>query len=433
MAAIWGVVAPLGQNGCEPEMKSNTLSDKLMGFSPLLLLVPPLTLGPRSFYAFEFLPAIFAIMPLFAFRIRTSAAGFCFVLCLLFFALLTMLLQVVLLGTTEALVFFRLLNLVLLFLIMLSTLENTERIVRVAAFSFSVAVALAYGQILDWQIFSGGLGINRLVATLYPYTGTLDERGLGITGGLSLKTNSALSPTSIGSGHTIIAGNLFAVISIALLYWRKPFLFSMTALVTVLTFSRGSWLILFIGVVLVLMGSSGNHYPRVNLKTSVQLLVGSIFGALTLYLSPFWDYMVFRVQNTLGVFGFITNYRGTLYDPRTTEVWPTFIEQMNEIGFIAWAVGSNLTIPTDSGILLVFRESGGLGFFFFLALGIGLYVSTRRDRLVRALLLALLVGSVFNPVHQGYQLIFVVIFVSAIQGVNYFRQRTNAHASNSPA
>lgn len=394
-----------------------------MDFSPLLLIVPALTIGPRSLYAFELLPAVLAVLLLLSRKTRTTAARFLFIWFLLAFSLLATLSQVVLLGDIRAMAFFRLLNLAILFIMMVSILENDARIKRVAAFSFSAAIVFAYGQIVDGQFFSNSLGINRLVATLYPYTGALDDKSMNITGGLLLKTNSAFSPTSIGAGHTIIAGNLFAVMAITLLHWRKPYFFALSALVTIVTFSRGSWLILLVGVLLVALHTARDGNPIMRAKTMAQFLVGGAFVGLALYLGPFRDYMMFRVLNTLGVFGFVDNFEGTAYDPRTSEIWPRFIEQMNEVGFHAWVVGSKLTIPTDSGILLIFRESGGLGALFFLVLGVGLYIATRRDHLVGALLLSLLVGSVFNPVQQGYQLIFVVIFVAAIQSVCNVRRK----------
>jgi hypothetical protein len=387
---------------------------KLSRFSPLLILLPSFAFGSRSIYFFEFVP-LFAIALLGIMgKARVRWLPFLYLIVLLVLITVMSIGQILLYGGVQSWAILRILNLVILFLVFSSLYSNVKELQGMVVLAISVAVGVAYLQMIDNFAFQGILRINEIVAFLYPYRGDLGERGLAITGGLSLKTNSVLSPTSIGAGHTIIAGNLFAVMAITLLFWQRLFLFSLCSLLTFVTFSRGSWLFLLIGIVIFVFFIL-KEMKKSSMKNILKILFVFLGAGLVLYLSPFYQYAIFRIENTLFVFGLIDSAVGNQIDPRTSVVWPDFIDAMNAIGYFAWLFGSDLNIPTDSGWLLIFRDNGLIGFVAFILLLGGLYLGAQKDRLVTALLIAFIIASIVNPVHQGYQLLFLVVIVAVIQ------------------
>jgi len=278
-----------------------------------------------------------------------------------------------------------------------------------------LATGLAYVQILDNLLFGGALSVSKIVGMFYPYRGELTERGLDITGGAPIKTNSVLSPTSILEGHTILAGNFFAVGAIIMLFWKKPFLFFATALIAILTFSRGSWLMLGVGFMFWLITVRWTVRPIVFAK----YLIGFVSCFLFVRYSTFWDYLSFRIMNTLFVFGLVQEASGNPIDPRTEISFPQFISKMNEIGIHAWVIGGNVGVPTDSGILLFFREAGFFGMLITILVFLHGYFLSGKDKLVLCLILMIAVGSVWNPVLQGYRLIFLFALIVLVQSLMY--------------
>lgn len=399
----------------------NAISEKKLAFLlPLLVLVPGFYIGVRTIFLFELVIMLVFLISLGGNNLKVNKKFFSVSFIIVSVSLLISALQVLVYGQLLSLSILRIAVLLLLVIYLskgysLSPLSIQHGVV-VAIF---LATALAYAQILDNSLLGGTLSVSEIVGKLYPYRGELSERGLNITGGLQLKTNSVFSPTSIVDGHTILAGNFFAVGAIVMLFWKKPFLFSAAALIAILTFSRGSWLMLGIGLIFWLSTVKWTVRPIVLVKYSIGLIISFLF----IRYSIFWDYLSFRIMNTLYVFALVQEASGNPVDPRTTHVWPEFFSKMNEIGIHAWVIGGNVGVPTDSGILLFFRESGFLGLLTAILVFFYGYLISGKDRLVLCLILMISIGSVFNPVVQGHRLVFLFGVVVLVQSIFYLSNK----------
>lgn len=397
-------------------------------FLPFAVLLPGYEYGQRTFFFFEIflLSASFFLIISLAGKIEKRYSVF-FLLTgvLISFAIIF---QIYFYGGIQSLSTLRVSVLLLsVFFVAISTSGSSLKIKNNTVLVMIIAAAIAYAQVIDNTLFGGGLNVSQIVAKLYPYRGELSDRSLSITDGLSLKTNSAFSPTSIVDGHTILAGNFFAIISVIAFFWRKPYLAIAAALITVLTFSRGSWGMLFIGVSFWILTIKW----KINLVSAVKYATGLLI-AVTLFINThFWQYLVFRTNNTLFALGFTDMAVGNPIDPRTTRVWPEFIRAMNDIGAYSWIIGGNLSIPTDSGFLLVLREQGVLGFAVIASLLLYGYLVSGRDRLVLCLIFMIVAGSIVNPVIQGHRLLFLFGLVVLVQSRMHLESREVNHRRGS--
>lgn len=399
------------------------LERKLAFLLPLLVLIPGFYTGVRTIFLFELLLGLTFFISL-ANKLKLNAKFFSVGFFILSVSILITAFQVMVYGYILSLSILRIAILLLLIYFLSKRYILCPLSIRhglIVAIFF--ATGLAYVQMVDNVMFGGAVSISDLVAKLFPYRGELDERGLDITGGLQLKTNSVFSPTSIVDGHTILAGNFFAVAAIIMLFWKKPFLFFATALIAILTFSRGSWLMLGVGFMYWLITVKWTVRPIVFAKYLIWLLSCVLFVRYSI----FWEYLNFRILNTLYVFGLAHETSGNPVDPRTTYVWPQFISKMNEIGIHSWIIGGNVGVPTDSGIFLFFGEAGLFGFLIAFLIFFYGYLLSGKDRLVLCLILMILIGSVVNPVLQGYRLIFLFGVVVLVKSIMY--QSDNGRAA----
>lgn len=397
-------------------------------FLPFAILLPGYDYGPRTFFFFEIflLSASFFLIIFKSGKIEKKT--FNVFLLISFLILFAIIFQIYFYGGIQSLSILRVSALLLsVFFLAVSTSGSSLKIKKNTVLVMIIAAAIAYAQLIDNTLFGGGLNVSELVAKLYPYRGELSDRGLSITDGLSLKTNSAFSPTSIVDGHTILAGNFFAIISVISFFWRKPYLAVAAALITVLTFSRGSWGMLFIGVSFWILTIKW----KVSLVSAVKYAIGLLLAVTLLLNTHFWQYLVFRINNTLFAFGLTDMAVGNPIDPRTTRVWPEFIRAMNDIGAYSWIIGGNLSVPTDSGLLLIFRESGVLGFAVIVLLFLYGYLVSGRDRLVLCLIFMIAAGSIVNPVIQGHRLLFLFGLVVLVQSRMHLESSQVSHRRGS--
>lgn len=393
---------------------------KLAFLFPLLVLMPSSYTGVRAIYLFELLLVLAFLIGICTKNLKINKNIFIGLFIAFSGNIFISALQIFAYDQIISLSILRVALLILLIIYlkkryMLSPLSIRHGVVV----AICLATTLGYAQIFDNLIFGGGASVSELVAKLFPYRGEISERGLNITDGLQLKTNSVLSPTSIVDGQTILAGNFFAVGAIIMLFWKKHFLFMAVALIAILSFSRGSWLMLGVGFLFWLISVKSAFSLIVLVKYSIGVVLVSLIMPYTV----FWDYLNFRIMNTLFVFGFVQEASGNPVDPRTTHVWPQFISKMNEIGMHAWVIGGNVNVPTDSGILLFFREAGFFGLLITILIFSYSYLLSGKDRLVLCLILMITAGSVVNPVLQGYRLIFLFGVVVLVQSIMYLSNK----------
>ena len=117
-------------------------------------------------------------------------------------------------------------------------------------FSSAVVVIICLSglfQFIDGLILNNYFGFNYIIAELYPYRGELSESALAKVSGAQIKSGSLYRSTSIFDGHPIVYGDFLALVSIFFLYWKKYFIYFLILASVLLTFSRGSWLIFFLG------------------------------------------------------------------------------------------------------------------------------------------------------------------------------------------
>lgn len=388
-------------------------------FLPLLVLFPAYQSGIRLIYIFEVVLAIFFLNSLLKKKYVISQEVFNAALIILIGLVITAWLQTFVYGHVLSLSLLRFSVLFLMVFYWSKTfITNKSEIQNGVILAIILATLLAYAQVIDQRIFSGAFFVSDIVAKFYPYNGELSERNLNITGGLQLKTNSVFSPTSIVDGQAILAGNFFAISSVIMLFWRRPLLFVASALLTVLIFSRGSWLMLCVGVSYWVLTVEW----KISLRELIKYLSGVLLAVGLIRYSIFWDYLGGRIANTLFVFGISDQEVGSSIDPRTDIVWPRFISAMNDIGLHSWIIGADLSLPTDSGFLFIFRESGIFGLLIVCTLFWYGYILSGKDRLVLALILMVAAGSMVNPVIQGHRLLYLFSLIVLVQSMAHRSQ-----------
>ena len=372
-----------------------------------LSFLPAVAVGIRAVYFFElYLLVVFSlilvssrVLKISYFRIGVVFSALIFILCIPFF-------QSVLWGNVHSLSILRFFILVtpILFYSYFKGFIAFERHASIFAIIISL---IGIFQFVDGFILQNFFKFNNLVGTLWPYVGILDESSLDKVGGAQIKSGSLFRATSIMDGHPILFGDLTALLSVFFLFWRRYIPFMFLAVATLLTFSRGSWLMLVVAIFLFfLFGKKDRNF---------YFMISIFIASLTLLIMKnelVYRAFYFRVVNTLYSFGLSDVEVGRSNDPRTSEIWPAFIDEMNNIP-LSYIFGYNLNMPTDSGYLAILRESGVWGLVFYVSISLFTIFLSRFDKLVLSFFIVLSVGMIFHPITQGYKIVYITSLMLA--------------------
>lgn len=368
-------------------------------FSPM---VPSIDLAGKSIYIFDlFFPMI--IFYLFLTKARVKDDTIYLSATVLFIGVSVASLQLILWGHihSSSVIRFSFIALLIPLLKDIFPFYNFKNFLSLFLISISLLGIL---QFIDGFLLNGLFKVNKLVSSLYPYAGDLSESNLTKTSGNYIKSGSFNRATSIADGHPIIFGDLVATLSIFLLFWRKYTAYIISAIAVVLTFSRGSWLMLAVGFIAFII----IEFRKIGFKFYVALIF-TLLSSLLIVLSndSVYNALQFRVINTLYTFGLSDLSVGRANDPRTDIVWPNFFSAMNEVGWTSYLVGYDVGLPTDSGHFAILRESGILGYLVFSLVSIYSIIKSRFDRSILSILLIIFFGMIFHPIQQGYKTVFL--------------------------
>lgn len=387
----------------------------------LLALFPAITIGLKSIYFFDFFIFGFYCYAAFIANIKFKNVDIIFVFVLVLLVLLIFITQVIIGGSIHSASILRFI--LFFFIIFYFNCFDDYYFFQKFAAKFLVFVSLiGIVQFIDGYMLNNLFNVNGVVSTLYPYNGVISESDLAKTAGAHIKSGSFYRATSIADGHPILLGDMLAVLSLFLLFWRKYISFIIVAIAVVLTFSRASWLILALGFTAYFIF----EFRRLKPKFYFLMLTAGAVALIAIFsYSSLYDAFYFRVVNTLSTFGLSDVSIGRSDDPRIAHVWPNFIKSMLDTGWTSFIAGSNVRVPTDSGYLAVLRESGFIGIFIYILIFYYILIFSKYDRLVCVLFIAVACGMIFHPLQQGYRFIFI-FFVFMAYHIRYVRQKENS-------
>lgn len=380
-------------------MRKNSFYTFVLVFSPM---VPSLELAGRSVYLFDlFFPFIALLFLAGVVRLKSNTIQFVFLVACI--CLLVLTLQTIIWGTVHSSSIVRFSAIALLIPMLKDFFCFNDFKIYMTKFLAIISV-LGIFQFFDGYLFGNLFGINSLLSTLYPYAGDLSESALMKSDGSQLKSGSFSRATSIADGHPIIFGDLVASLSILLLFWKRYLVYRLSAFAVILTFSRGSWLMLVVGFLVFFLIEFRHLGFRLYLSVFFFLCIASFF---VINIEAIHDAFYFRLMNTFYTFGFSDVAVGRSDDPRTAIIWPNFFSAMNAVGWKSYLSGYNIGLPTDSGHFAILRESGVVGYIVFLLFSIYSIFLSRFDKRIVSMLLVIFIGMVFHPVHQGYKIVFL--------------------------
>lgn len=395
-----------------------SMKNKYFSYWPLLALAPALVVGPRFIYLFE-ISIVLYWLALFSKKDFSLHKGANLLICIVIFSYLCILfLQYISIGGINSF------SLVRVFLIISPVLvykQFSEFEVALKKFNFVIlfASALAIAQFSDGYLLNSFFGINSIVGFLYPYgDNDLDQDALYLSGGAKIAVNSYNSATSIADGHSILLGDFLAVCGLILIYQKKYLLYFLVLIATLITFSRASWLMLFVGTLFL---SFGNKKDIIYLASIFSLVIMAI-----LIVDPLYNAFYFRIANTLFAFGFSDMEIGSSIDGRSAVVWPNFFEALNGAGWIGWLVGFEYKQPVDSGIFSLLRDAGILGLILILYINLWILNKLKKDSIARVMMAVMLLGLFFHPIDQGLRLLFIFYLFLAFK----MRDKLNKFETN---
>ncbi|MDZ4070732.1 MAG: hypothetical protein U1C70_02810 [Sediminibacterium sp.] len=375
----------------------------------LLLVFPALAIGARLVYGFE-LFWLLSLVYLSGEDFKSNKnANLIFILIVIAVALI-LLTQLIFWGYPHGTSILRVLfNLSPIFF-MSKIFKNDSVYPKFELILYYISI-LALLQFIDGYILKNLIGINKLIGFLYPYSGSLDDAELELSGGANIAVSSYNSATSIADGHSILLGDLLAVFSIVPLVRGKLFLYFLSFLATLITFSRGSWLMFVIGFIAYIFLYRKEIPKKFYIKTFSVVILSFI---LMFFIQPIYEAFFFRIANTLFAFGLIDLEIGSQFDGRTAIVWPMFFSEFNKNGIMAYLFGYNYIGPTDSGFLVILRDLGLMGFGIYFLFFIWTTYKSKFDNVIILLNIVLITGLFFHPISQGNRLLFgYAILVSA--------------------
>ena len=385
------------------------------------VLFPVFVLGGRYVYFFEIVLLSIIIGLVFFGQLRFKITIFIYLLSLLFFFAVIAFFFNAVYNSTSGLWSWRF---ILIFSGLSLILNNFNYIDIRQGVKNVVLIVSIVGiiQTVDGFLLDHMFGMNQFLSEFYPYPGEQSEKVLSKTGGFNLATNAMFQITSLIDGHTILAGNFLAVGSVAMFYWRSKKAFYLTFFATLLTFSRGSWLLMFVGLASVWASNVNfkNMFRFFNFHTLSNLLLISLVLSTFLLSTPFGEIVFARIINTLEAFNFIENVSNAPSDPRTTYIWPHFFDQMASNGISAWLIGIPGGFPVDSGHFHIIKTTGLLGWLLLSVFVISVFIYSARSKLVFSIIFAITVAMIFNPVHQGLRLLALLAFI-VVAEKNYLR------------
>jgi hypothetical protein len=385
----------------------------------LSLVFPALALGARSIYFFE-LFWLFLIFYLSAKGFKSNKNSNLIFVLMLICGSLILFFQLLFWGYPHGTSILRVLfNLSPIFF--LNNVFKSNSLYRKFDLIILFTSLLAIFQFIDGYLLKNLLGVNNFIGVLYPYAGGLDDAELELSGGANIAVSSYNSATSVADGHSILLGDLLAVFSIIPLVRGKYFLYFLSFLATLITFSRGSWLMFGIGFICYVFLYRRQISSVFYLKTFSVILLLIIPVVL---IQPIYEAFFFRIANTLFAFGLIDLDIGSQFDGRTAIVWPMFFSEFNKNGFIAYLFGYNYIGPTDSGFLLILRDLGLMGFLFYLLFFIWTTYKSKFDNVVILLNIVLITGLFFHPITQGNRLLFgySILIASRLSQLNLLKK-----------
>ena len=385
----------------------------LHNYFPLLLLLPALPIAGRLIYFFEIF--VFAYLLIYFLNANINKISQRHLLvCFGLFGLLLLInfYQVIYFNTSLNTSFIRVGLLLLCALIF----SNSNAAISEKSLLFVIAFAsiLAIAQSIEGRFFGPG-PINTFISFFYPYNGDVGFSVITKTQGLNLATNGVFNATSIVDGHTILAGNFLAICAIYTLFRKKYALTAITALAVIMTFSRGSWIIMLTGFsIWSILNFKKFFSPKLMFSLFLIILIflfipeNNLFNAINL-----------RVVDTLIIFGLIEGISEGGIDPRRDIVWPRFFEHVNSTGISGWLFGSGFEGPVDSGYFLILKEFGLIGLILVIFFGFYFVWSVKKSTIFFVIFLSISIAMVVNPVQQGMKLIFLIYCIYIIETLRF--------------
>ena len=382
--------------------------------STLLVLIffsPSFNLGVRAFYIFEVVIPVFLLMFIKKLEIgRKDLFLFFAMMASLFFLFL---LQYFLYGKIDSLANIRIFYYFLLFLLFSNLRFSIKS--QISLFANCVLIISVVGilQNFDGLVLGNSLGVNKVVAFLYPYKGVLDENSLNKVGGLMLKMGSGFRATSTLDGHPILFGDFIAICSVPLLFFKRYKIYLIATLACILTFSRGSWLMLMLGVILYVFLERKSISIKVYIYAFTFLIVTSL---ILISIDSLRDAFFYRIYGTLYSFGLVEYSLDftAVDDPRTSMVWPRFFEALEQLGISGYLAGIPYNLDTDSGYLSMIKDGGVINLFIMLFLFIPLTMSNIHSKQNNVILFMVLLVMIFHPLFLSYKTIAILIYISTI-------------------